>query len=262
MKQSQEAIEQRRRRLLSLLQDGHNSKVLCLAEQLNVSELTIRRDLNALAEEHLIERYHGGAHIIDFSNELHVSDKNSRFLYEKDLIGEAAAELVPNNATIFLGSGSTTLNILKHLGNKRVTIVTNNALAPAYVDSERITLILCGGECRIKTKSLIGHYAEDVIRSIYFDIAFLGANGISLENGVTTEIYQEAKIYECIVNNCTGSIILMATSNKFGKTYSFKILDLNTLDILITDSSVDSRTLRELGTHNIRTLIADQNIKK
>ena len=74
-------------------------------------------------------------------------------------------------------------------------------------------------------------------------MAFLGANGIDAVNGVTTNIYQEAKIYENIARNCTGKIVLVATGNKLGKTYTFKSLDLNAIDLLITDSTADRNPL-------------------
>ena len=220
MKQSKKQIEERRRNLITLLQEHSSCRVSFLSDILQVSELTIRRDLEELEKEHVIERFHGGARLIQIGNEQPADAKKLDYSVEKDLIGKAAADLVPNNSTIFLGSGTTTLSIIKHLGNKRVTIVTNNALAPTCTENEHITLILCGGECRLKAKSLIGPYTEHVINSIFVDMAFLGANGIDAVNGVTTNIYQEAKIYENIARNCTGKIVLVATGNKLGKTYT------------------------------------------
>lgn len=259
MKQSKKQIEERRRDIVALFQEHSSCRVSFLANTLQVSELTIRRDLEELEKEHVIERFHGGARLIQFGNEQSVASKKLDYSLEKDLIGKAATELVPNNSTIFLGSGTTTLSIIKHLKNKRVTIVTNNALAPIYTDNEHITLILCGGECRLKAKSLIGPYTEHVINSIFVDMAFLGANGIDSVNGVTTNIYQEAKIYESIARNCTGKIVLVATGNKLGKTYTFKSLDLNALDLLITDSTADRKPLSDLKAEGMHVLFADES---
>ena len=139
MKQSKKQIEERRRNLITLLQERSSCRVSFLSDILQVSELTIRRDLEELEKEHVIERFHGGARLIQIGNEQPA--KKLDYSVEKDLIGKAAADLVPNNSTIFLGSGTTTLSIIKHLGNKRVTIVTNNALAPTCTENEHITLI-------------------------------------------------------------------------------------------------------------------------
>lgn len=258
MKQSKKQIKERQRDMISLLKEHNSCRVSFLAETLKVSELTIRRDLEELEKEHLIERFHGGARFIHMINEQTVADKTQDYSTEKDLIGKAAAAMIPNNSTIFLGSGTTTLSIIKHLGNKRVTIVTNNALAPVYTNNEHITLILCGGECRLKTKSLIGPYTEQVINSIFVDMAFLGANGIDAVNGVTTNIYQEAKLYENIANNCSSKTILVATGHKLGKTNTFKILDLNALEILITDSTADAKTLSALKAEGVKVIFADE----
>lgn len=257
MKQSKKQIEERRRNLITLLQEHSSCRVSFLSDILQVSELTIRRDLEELEKEHVIERFHGGARLIQIGNEQPADAKKLDYFVEKDLIGKAAADLVPNNSTIFLGSGTTTLSIIKHLGNKRVTIVTNNALAPTCTENEHITLILCGGECRLKAKSLIGPYTEHVINSIFVDMAFLGANGIDAVNGVTTNIYQEAKIYENIARNCTGKIVLVATGNKLGKTYTFKSLDLNAIDLLITDSTADRNPLSDLKAEGMQVCFAD-----
>lgn len=258
MKQSKKQIKERQRDMISLLKEHNSCRVSFLAEALKVSELTIRRDLEELEKEHLIERFHGGARFIHMINEQTVADKTQDYSTEKDLIGKAAAAMIPNNSTIFLGSGTTTLSIIKHLGNKRVTIVTNNALAPVYTNNEHITLILCGGECRLKTKSLIGPYTEQVINSIFVDMAFLGANGIDAVNGVTTNIYQEAKLYENIANNCSSKTILVATGHKLGKTNTFKILDLSSLEILITDSTADAKTLSALKAEGVKVIFADE----
>lgn len=258
MKQSKKQIKERHRKMLSLLKERHSCRVSFLAETLCVSELTIRRDLEELEKEHLIERFHGGARFIHMPNEQTWADKTQDYSSEKDLIGKAAAAMIPNNSTIFLGSGTTTLNIIKHIGNKRVTIVTNNALAPVHTNNEHITLILCGGECRLKTKSLIGPFTEQVINSIFFDMAFLGANGIDATNGVTTNIYQEAQLYETIANNCSSKIVLVATGHKLGKTNSFKILDSSSIETLITDSTADEKTLSALKTQGVNIIFADE----
>ena len=261
MKQSKKQIEERRRSLITLLQEHSSCRVSFLSGTLGVSELTIRRDLEDLEQEHLIERFHGGARMIQIGNEQTADAKKQDYSVEKDLIGKAAAELVPNNSTIFLGSGTTALSIIKHLGHKRVTVVTNNALAPVYTDNEHVTLILCGGECRLKAKSLIGPFTEHVINSIFVDMAFLGANGIDAVNGVTTNIYQEAKIYDSIARNCTGKIVLVATGHKLGKTYTYKSLDLNAIDLLITDSTANRRPLFDLKSEGMQVLFADQAVE-
>ncbi|WP_122642277.1 DeoR/GlpR family DNA-binding transcription regulator [Luxibacter massiliensis] len=258
MKQSKEQIKKRQRAMISLLKEHGNCRVSFLASTLQVSELTVRRDLEELEKEHLIERFHGGARFIQPASEQTVADKTQDYSFQKDLIGKVAASMIPNNSTIFLGSGTTTLSIIKHLGNKRITIVTNNALAPVYTDNEHITMILCGGECRPKTKSLIGPYTEQVINSIFVDMAFLGANAIDALNGVTTNIYQEAELYKNIASNCASKIIMVATGHKLGKTNTFKILDVSSLKTLITDSTADAKTLSSLKAQGVNIIFADE----
>lgn len=131
MNQTREAISQRQKVLLDYLKEHNTARVSDLCRHLDVSEITVRRDLNELENQKLLERFHGGARIkkVKPENDVAFEEKGVRHEAQKNAIGREAAHLVENGSTVFLNSGSTTLAALKYLNEKNVRIITNNALA-------------------------------------------------------------------------------------------------------------------------------------
>lgn len=259
MNQSKDVIYERQRKLFEYIKEKRSIKVTDASEQLGVSEITIRRDLNVLDGKNLIERFHGGAQIKRNTPEqdLQIEKKEIVNEVQKNLIGKKAASLVADGTTVFLNSGSTTLSVLKYLNNKSIRIITNNALAPSSIWSRQVELIMTGGECRPSSKSLVGNYATNLINNVYGDTCILGVNGIDSINGTTTSVYQETAINEAMVKRCNGSVIVVADSSKIGKSYNFTSIPIQDVDILITDSQADKTELDKIAEKGIKVITID-----
>lgn len=258
MKQSRHEIQIRQEHLLDYLKTHHTIRVPEASKLLQVSELTIRRDLEALEKKNLLHRFHGGATINQAITEHEPPLEEKKIQHEstKAKIARQAAALIPDGATVFLNSGSTTLTTMKYLDNRKVRIITNNSLAPSVITSEKIDLIITGGECRSRAKSLVGEHALLALNAVYADYCILGVNGISAA-GTTTSVYQETAINEAMVRRCNGTVIIVADGSKIGKSKNFTSVSIHDIDILITDTGADKAALDELAATGIRIILVD-----
>lgn len=255
MNQSKSVIQNRQHKLLDYIRTNKTLSVTEASRLFNVSQLTIRRDFNLLEEKNLIVRFHGGAAFNNsFSDhEIYLEEKKSLNEHIKDCIGKYVASLIAEGSTIFLNSGTTTLAVLRHLNDKKVRVITNNALAPSSVWSDSIELILTGGECRNRSKSLVGGFATDVINKVYSNYCILGANGIS-DIGTTTSVYSETQVNEAMVNRCDGKVIIVADGSKVGKSHNFFSVPSNKIDILVTDSTANPDELKKTADQGIEII--------
>src|SRR5690554_3221624 len=186
--------EERRLKIAEMINRGDSVKVAPLAKEFNVSESTIRRDLNQLEKFGLIMRTHGGAVSTEINKlEATFVEKQDKYSEEKETIGKIAAQQIKDGDTVILDSGTTTWYLSKFINAKNITIITNSiALANELSNREDIQLINTGGIIRSNTKAQVGSITEKAIRQFRVDKAFLGANGISLKSGITTPTLQEA----------------------------------------------------------------------
>lgn len=258
MNQSKDIIQARRRKLLELIRKSNTIKVSAASKIFNISELTIRRDLDYLEQKGVVTRFHGGAAFNSSFSEFDIvlEEKQIQHEYIKNCIGRHAVSLIQDGSTIFINSGSTTLSVLKQINNKTVRVVTNNALAPTAIWSDHVELIMTGGECRNRSKSLLGGYALNVINTIYSNICILGVNGISSVSGTTTSVYSETPLNEAMVKRCNGPVIIVADGSKVGKSYNFVSIPIKDIDILITDVTADPEELAKIAAKGVKIITA------
>src|SRR5262245_58022835 len=168
---------QRRGLILDAVRSGSGAGVVELAQRFSVSEMTVRRDLAQLAREGKLTRVHGGA--VREREEPPFAAIAVERRDEKDRIGRAAAGLVAEGQTVMIDIGTTTLALARHLHGRNVTVVTSNlAVVEELVPDPAVELIVLGGVVRRNYRSLVGMLAEDALRQLSADIAFLGASGI------------------------------------------------------------------------------------
>lgn len=229
----------RQQYILSLVKTQGSVNVGSLAEQLGVSELTIRRDLDQLATKGLVERTHGGATMRrNLPVEPDYLQKASEHPKEKEAIGKAVAELVEEGDTLYINSGSTTFEVIRAVValQKKVTIVTNNIDAIWLCkESEHIRLILAGGVYRSRSHSVSGSLASMLISQINANKAIIGVDGFSPSAGLTTPILEEADTTRAMIEHTVGTVIVVASSNKIGVVSNFKTVSLDQVDALVTD---------------------------
>jgi len=249
---------ERRNRIIELLQRQGSVRVSDLSNLLNVSEITIRRDLDFLEQEGFLERTHGGAIL---SRRMRVeplyTQKYKIHLEEKRKIGAKAATLVDPGETIFINSGSTTLQIFRHLAGKNVRVITSNVGAPAECQGLDVDLVLIGGAYRERSHSLVGPLAMLSLRQVYASKCFIGVDGISIKYGLTTPIFEEAEVARTMIERTRGKVVVVADHSKLGMVADCVIAPIDAVDILVVDAGADEEYQRELENAGVQIVIAE-----
>lgn len=246
----------RRRRLLDQLGREERVRVHELATSLQVSDLTVRRDLDALAEEGLIERFHGGGRLIGRRQGADPSGAGTTHDVEKRLIAVAAARCVRPGDTVMLSGGTTTLALFREIAAMEIQVITNNTLLIGAVDGKTAaSLFLLGGEYNKNTRAVNGDMTNLALNQIHGSICFLGANGISQLAGLTSTIHAAGAVNRLMANQCNGNIVVVADSSKVGKTANFVSLKLSEVRMLITDDGAEPAEIAAFRANGVETLI-------
>lgn len=255
MKKAERRIE-RELKVLNLLVKGEALRIKDVANLLGVSEITARRIARQLEYSGKVILSRGVIRISpDFApRELTFYEKLSQNIEAKKKIGAKAAELVRDGESILLETGTTVLQIVPHLRNKRnVTVVTNCLRVATEVASyPNLKLILIGGEMRRESTAFVGPLAEETLRQVFSSTfiskVFMGADGVSIREGVTTPNIQEAVI-DRMMARLGREVILVVDHSKFGKVELCRIMPLEEVDAIVTDR-IDpeyEKALREMG---------------
>ncbi len=250
--------EERRTRILELIEKERGVKVSDLVRIFNVTGATIRRDLEALEKEGLLKRTHGGAVLPQsFSFEPLYATKKRQNLKEKMAIGMKAAELVNDGETIFIETGSTTFQIAKNIKNRHdLTVVTNSIeVARELLNARGVEVILTGGILRKETVALVGPLAERVLREFRVDKAFLGISGIIPGKGMSTASIVEAQIKKLIIE-MGREIIGVADYSKFGKECFAFVAPTKVLNKIVVDDKVPLKHIEELRNEGVEVIVS------
>lgn len=251
MKNSLAAIDKRHAEILDILEANHQMTTQELAEALDVSLSTIRRDLNLLEEKNdIIRRY--GYCIFNYDNKRDFDQSGPVRI--KQAIAREASRYVQDYDTIFINSSSTALKTIDYLNSEHLTIVTNNLKINYSPHNANYNYILTGGEMRFPKEALVGDIAMNTISSMNADVCIIGCSGVSLESGVTTKIINEAKINELMINRTIKRKVLVADHRKIGLTSQFKIADISVFDYLITDQFSSPETLKEIQKMGVKVI--------
>ncbi len=224
-----------------------------LSETLEVSDATVRRDLQSLEEQGKVRRVHGGAIRVKFPRaEPLFEEKASLNPGEKSSIAEKALELIQDSDIVYLDGGSTIQALAGMLGSKKnLTVITNSLMAAADLMESGHKLILVGGEFRALSRTLVGSLTSHIINSLYIDKAFLGTIGFTVEDGISTTDSNEAFTKELIMKR-SNKVIVLADSSKIGTT-SFAVSGTpSDIDILITDAGIPKNVIEQLNKKNIK----------
>jgi DeoR/GlpR family transcriptional regulator of sugar metabolism len=244
---------QRRQRILRAVRGG-TTQVAELAAAFGVSEMTVRRDLRDLESEGKLMRVHGGA--VSVVAEPSFAEIEVERPTVKDAIGAAAAALVDDGQTIVLDIGTTTLALARHLRGRTLTVITSNLAAYEELLAEAtIELVLLGGIVRRNYRSLVGVLAEDALRQLRADVAFLGASGIDAELGILDTTMIEVPIKRAMMD-AAEHCVLLADSAKFGMRGVVRVCGPERLHTLVTDAGVASRARGTFGRAGVEVVIA------
>jgi DeoR/GlpR family transcriptional regulator of sugar metabolism len=244
---------QRRREILHAIRSGA-THVAELATTFGVSEMTVRRDLGALAREGKIERVRGGA--MNTPGERPFEETVVERLEAKDRIGAAAAALVQDGDTVMIDIGATTLMAARHLHGREITVVTSSlAVYEELVPDPAIELMLPGGRVRRNYRSLVGVIAEDSLRQLQADICLLGTSGVDAELTVWDSTMVEVPIKRAIID-ASDRVALLADAAKFSTGSLVRVCGAGDLDWVVTDAPLAPAFQPALHDNEIEVVLA------
>jgi DeoR/GlpR family transcriptional regulator of sugar metabolism len=243
---------ERRALILHLLQERRAVRVSSLSEDLRVSEMTIRRDLERLEHEGLLTRTHGGAVLKRYMVEepLYV-DSVGTHAEEKRRIAQAAAALIQPGDTVFLSSGTTAAQVLRHVDpTVEARIITHNLGALIEAQGLRLEVVLVGGQYRPRSNAVVGPLAVEQVGRFHASKTFLGIDGFDLLEGLTTPSMDLASVERQMVAQTRGEVIGLADSSKIGTVADVVVCKFDQVDAVIVDAGVDDEfraEIRRLG---------------
>lgn len=236
--------EERQQYLLDLLNQQSIVKVKDVVEELNIADMTVRRDFQELEDKGLIVRVHGGAKIIEDNKnqtltELSHKEKQSIHLAEKLEVAQIIANNIKENETIFLGPGTTIELVYDFLTVTQAKVITNSIhVFNKFKHDSRFELILIGGSYRNKTGAFVGTIANDFISSIHVSKSFIGVNGLD-PSAIYTSNEDEGLTQKCALNIAEKKYVI-ADHHKLNKKDFYSFYSLKNIDYLITDSKISN----------------------
>lgn len=229
---------ERRQAIMDKLKKDNRVLVAELSSLFNVTEETIRRDLDKLESEDLIRRNYGGAVINDYISEdlsfLRRSSINSK---EKDLIAQKAMDFISDGSSIMMDSSTTGLALLNRLKpRKNITIITNSIRLAYDFTNSQFKIISTGGILRSKSFALTGNVTCSTLRNYYVDFAILSCKGIDIERGVMESNEEESVVKQVMISQAKN-IILLVDHSKFDKVSFTKTCDFSNISLIVTDTA-------------------------
>lgn len=246
----------RRVKILEVLNSEGQVSVSELSKKFDVSEVTIRNDLSHLeGKELLIKTRGGGLKAQRVGIDQHLNDKAKINSKEKQTIGKKAAELINENDTIIIDSGTTTIEIAKNINRiKNLTVITNALNIASQLIRDETKVILLGGILRTSSLSLIGPIAESSIKNFYCDKCFLGVDGIDSQSGIYTPNLEEAHLNRLMIG-VSKEVIIVTDSSKFKRKSFAHIAPMTKVNIIITDSKIPEDELKNLQTLGVKVIL-------
>ena len=250
----------RRERIVALLRKQGSVQIPALAQMFGVSTQTLRKDLAFLDSKRICTRSTGGA--ILYSSAVSVTEdpidvKRTRFADEKVRIGKRAAKLIADGDSVLLDSGTTTLQVARHINvTGSLVVVTNDVgIMNELITRESVQLVCLGGSLRRKNLSFYGAQTERALQDLHVDKLFLAADGFHIEKGITTHFEPEVLLNRRMCQ-AAREIIVVADSSKFGRTCLHKILEPQRISKLVTDAGIPGDVREALTRSGVEVIIA------
>ena len=251
-------VEERRRHIRELVAERGRITVAELVTMFDISQVTVRSDLNALADIGAVVRTRGGALAQRADEDLPIGVKQTLRRAEKMRIAEAAVQLIGEGQTIVLDSGTTTAEIAKQIRGLKlqsINVITNALnIAVLLAGAPHVTLIMLGGVLRPSSYSLGGPQAEAALQGLHADILFLGFDGLDPEIGVMTPHLLEARLNSRMLE-IARSVVAVGDSSKLGRRSLSVIAKIEQVDRIITDAGAAPETVEALRARGAQVVL-------
>jgi DeoR family transcriptional regulator of aga operon len=250
----------RRERILALLRQQGSVQIPALAEQFGVSTQTLRKDLNFLDARGVCTRSSGGALLrigVQSPTEDAIEIKRQLYAAEKARIGRAAAALIEPGDSVLLDSGTTTLQVARHIrAGESLVVVTNDVgVMNELAGHESVQLVFLGGTLRRVNMSFYGVQTERAVQDLHVDKLFLAADGFHIKKGITTHFEPEARLNRMMCQ-AASEIIVVTDSSKFGRLCLHKIVEPRAITRVITDAGIPQEAHAALSDAGVQVQIA------
>ena len=249
---------ERQEQLLHFVEQQRRATVTEISERFSISLATARRDLEAMAERGEIKRFHGGAKAVHKAPpELPVLQRTGAQAEEKRQIGRATAELVKDGETVFLSSGTTTLEVARCLRHRRnLTVITNSLpILNELANLPDVTVIGLGGILRHTEMSMIGHITEQALAEVHAHKIILGIRALDIERGLTNDYLPETMTDRTILAH-GGQVIIVADHTKCGRVSTAFVAPITAMQVFVTDAKTPSDFIEALTHRGIKVLVA------
>lgn len=251
--------EERHQLILETLLSQESMQVSDLSALLDVSAVTIRKDLTELEKNNKLYRSHGKAILINpYITNRSVSEKEKLARKEKELIGRYAATLIDRNDSVIIASGSTVLALARCIKpDHRLTVVSASLQVSETLGvNDDIDIVQLGGSLRTTSLSVVGKMAEEMLADFSCSKLFLGVDGIDLDFGLTTTDVREAELNQVMMRTAQKTIVL-ADSSKFRRRGFSKIANVADVDMIITDSNIPDKIAQSLEENGIELCVVN-----
>jgi len=252
-------IAERHKYILDKLNREGIVNVADLSKELNVTMVTIRKDLKMLEDRKMLFRSHGSATPSSpYVNDRPVDEKQLVMVDEKKKIANIAASMIEDDDAIIIASGTTVATLASYipLGKKATVLTSAINVTMALIDHPNIETVQLGGVIRKSSSSAVGHYAEEMLINFACSKLFLGVDGISPDFGLTTSNMMEAHLNAKMIKS-VQKVIVLADSSKFGRKGFGKICDIDDIDSVITDNGISDLFRSKLEERGIEVIIAE-----
>lgn len=224
-----------------------------------VSSMTLRRDIEFFERQGDVIKVRGGARSMKFittSMEESFSTRSGEYTYSKQKIAQAASQFIETGRSIFFDSGSTAMQLVSFIPKSRLSINTTDPnLALELVKKDNVMVSLVGGLLSRDNLSLSGMQAIDYINKINIDVAFISPSGFSLKHGFTSGNYNESELKSAIVKKA-GCVIMLVHSSKIDKALPYTFCELNQVQKIVTDQSIDAEIAEACRQHKVEVIVA------
>jgi DeoR family transcriptional regulator, glycerol-3-phosphate regulon repressor len=250
--------EQRRAQIVDLVRRQGFVSIESLAQRFAVTPQTVRRDINALCDQAVLQRHHGGAALASSVENIAYPDRQAMCIEEKRRIARLVASHIPDHASLFINIGTTTeeiaKNLLRHVG---LRVITNNLNVAALLCGKAdFQVTVAGGVVRARDRGIVGEATIDLIRQFRVDFGVIGISGIDLDGTLLDFDYQEVRVAQAIIAN-SRQVFLAADHSKFGRNALVRLGGLEDVDALFTNAAPPPALQQRIDETEVALFVAE-----
>jgi DeoR family glycerol-3-phosphate regulon repressor len=250
---------ERRAEIVDLVRQQGFVSIDSLAQRFAVTPQTVRRDINALCAQSVLQRHHGGAALASTVENIAYGERQVLCIEEKRRIARLLAGHIPDHASLFINIGTTTEEIarelLRHVG---LRVITNNLNVAALLSGKSdFQVTVAGGMVRARDRGIVGEATIDLIRQFRVDFGVIGISGIDLDGTLLDFDYQEVRVAQAIIAN-SRQVFLAADHTKFGRNAMVRLGGFEDIDALFTDMAPPAPLRERIEAAKVALFVADE----